>query len=86
MIPCCKKAGQLLSDAQERQLSLPKRIGLKIHLLMCRMCQQFEENLRLLRHSMGNILEEDSGEESARENEFRTRLKEAVQRKIDGKH
>ncbi len=45
----CKKATQLLSEAQDRELSLTDRAALKIHLMMCSGCTNFSQHLNLLR-------------------------------------
>lgn len=49
----CKQASHLLSQSCERRLSLRQRLGLRLHLLMCRACRQFEQQLRLLRQWAG---------------------------------
>jgi predicted anti-sigma-YlaC factor YlaD len=45
----CKKATQLLSEAQDRELSLTDRAALKIHVMMCSGCSNFSQQLNLLR-------------------------------------
>ena len=35
----CAETARLLSEARDRQLSLRERISLRIHTMMCRMCQ-----------------------------------------------
>jgi hypothetical protein len=36
----CKETSRLLSESRERPLPLGTRIGLKLHLMMCRICRQ----------------------------------------------
>ena len=36
----CKETSRLLSESRERPLPLRTRIGLKLHLMMCRLCRR----------------------------------------------
>lgn len=44
----CKEATQLLSQDLERKLSLPERLGLRLHLLICRGCRATERHFAFL--------------------------------------
>ena len=46
----CRQATRLLSDAQERELSLMDRAALKIHVLMCSGCRNFSHQMGTLRN------------------------------------
>jgi hypothetical protein len=48
----CKDASHLLSEGQERPLSLRERLGLRLHLWMCVSCRRFERQLALMRQAM----------------------------------
>jgi len=48
----CKDASRLLSEGQERPLSLGERLGLRLHLWMCVSCRRFEQQLALMRRAM----------------------------------
>ena len=45
----CRLASQLLSRAQDTQLTLTERAALRFHLLICRSCRRFKRQLILLR-------------------------------------
>lgn len=45
----CRNATRLLSDAQDRQLSLQERAALKFHLMMCSACRNFGTQMDALR-------------------------------------
>jgi len=45
----CKHATQLLSEAQERQLSRRERSGLRFHVFICVACRRFKKQLQFLR-------------------------------------
>ena len=48
----CKDASQLISEGQDRKLDLRERIGLRLHLWMCKSCRLFEKQLGLLRQAL----------------------------------
>lgn len=45
----CHEATRLMSEAQDRALTMGERLSLRTHLLICRGCRNFEDNLRSLR-------------------------------------
>lgn len=45
----CKQTSQLISEGQERKLSLWEKLGLKIHLWMCTNCRRFEQQIHFIR-------------------------------------
>ncbi|MES2771597.1 MAG: zf-HC2 domain-containing protein [Pseudomonadota bacterium] len=47
----CKEATHLLSQAQDRRLSLAESMRLKMHLAICRGCQNFKSQMRFLRQA-----------------------------------
>ena len=42
----CKEAVRLISEGLDRHLPWPARLGLKMHLLMCRRCSAYGRQLR----------------------------------------
>lgn len=42
----CKEAVRLISEGLDRDLSWPTRLGLRMHLLMCRHCSAYGRQLR----------------------------------------
>lgn len=60
----CKQASQLLSQSLDRQLSARERFALRLHLLICKYCKRFGEQIKLLRAAMkqlGERVEDDTG-------------------------
>jgi len=47
----CKEATELISQGMDRRLSLAERIGLHLHLLICRGCRATEGHLHFLREA-----------------------------------
>lgn len=45
----CKDATHLLSEGQDRTLSVPERVQLKMHLAICSGCRNFGKQMDLLR-------------------------------------
>lgn len=48
----CYKATQLMSLAQDRPLLFKERASLKMHLVMCSFCRQFNKNNHMLSNAM----------------------------------
>ncbi|MEN8180251.1 MAG: zf-HC2 domain-containing protein [Pseudomonadota bacterium] len=48
----CKDASHLISEGQDRNLSLRERIGLRLHLWMCDSCRLFEKQMGQLRQAL----------------------------------
>jgi len=44
----CRDTTRLLSDAQDQPLPFGKRLGLRLHLMMCHLCRRYIRQLRLL--------------------------------------
>lgn len=59
----CKHASQLVSRALDEKLSLRDRFALKFHLLICKYCSRFSQQLQTLSVAIFNIgkaIEEDA--------------------------
>ena len=54
----CKEATRLMSQAQDRQLSLGERAWLQFHLAICRGCRAASEQLEFLRRAMRRLGED----------------------------
>lgn len=48
----CHRVTQLISESQERGLSVSERVSLKFHTMMCAGCRNFNEQVPLLRKLM----------------------------------
>jgi hypothetical protein len=56
--PDCREASRLQSDALDQPLSLPKRFGLRVHLLLCKWCRRYGKQIRFLRRAARDHSEE----------------------------
>ena len=44
----CKQSSQLISQSLDRKLTIKERFALKFHLLICRYCKRFSQQLKSL--------------------------------------
>ena len=49
----CRQAAALLIAREDRALSLPDRVALKLHLMACEACPKFENQVLTMRAAMG---------------------------------
>jgi len=45
----CKNATRLMSESQEQSLSIMERVSLKLHMMMCSGCRNFNEQMGAIR-------------------------------------
>jgi hypothetical protein len=60
----CKEASALLVAREDRALPVGERLALRLHLLACKTCPDFERQLLIMRQAMKkwrNYSEEDAG-------------------------
>ena len=58
--PSCKEATRLQSEALDHQLPLSKRLGLKFHLLLCKWCRRYGQQISFLHSAAKHLPEQDS--------------------------
>ena len=59
IIPSCKEVSELLSQAQDRQLSLREKFALRVHLPLCEGCRNFNRQMDFLRAAIKRYLDRD---------------------------
>jgi len=78
----CSEVSRMVSESLDRRLPLVQRMGLRVHLLMCRFCARYRKQLLILRNSIR--LHESSGEDTVSSvslpEETRNRIKETLSR------
>ena len=47
----CKEVSKLACEGLDRRLPLPKRIGVRMHLMMCLACSRFVKQVKFLRRA-----------------------------------
>ena len=48
----CKEAAALLVAREDRQLALPDRVALRLHLMVCDACPRFERQMLSMRNAL----------------------------------
>ena len=71
----CKDVTRLISESMDHSLPIGKRIGVRLHLLMCKFCSRYERQLLLIRETVRRIVatEEKPGETLSEEAKERIR-------------
>jgi len=52
----CKDVTQLISESMDRSLPLRKRIGVQVHLLICKFCARYERQLLQIREMVRQLV------------------------------
>ena len=52
LLPTCRQVSRLQSDVLDQPLSLPKRFGLRLHLLVCKWCRRYGKQILFLREAV----------------------------------
>jgi hypothetical protein len=48
----CKEVTRMVSESLDRKLPLHQRMGMKIHLLVCKFCSRYRKQLLILREAI----------------------------------
>jgi len=56
--PTCREASKLQSEALDHPLPPLRRMGLRLHLLICKWCRRYGRQIRFLRQGAGEHSEE----------------------------
>lgn len=51
----CKEATQLISKSLDRQLTRRERFAVRVHLLICKYCKRFAEQLLVVRQALSRM-------------------------------
>lgn len=54
----CEEATRLISESLDRKLPLGRPIGLRIHLLMCKLCPRFLRQMLFLKEALDHYKKE----------------------------
>jgi Putative zinc-finger len=58
----CKQTSQLISQSLDRQLTMRERFALQLHLMVCKFCKRFSQQLQIIRvnvRTLVNAVEKD---------------------------
>jgi len=77
----CKDTVRLASEALDRHLTIGNRLALRVHLLMCRACGRFRQQLRFLSDAAHRLEAVDG--QAILTPKARDRLQRALEQSID---
>ena len=52
----CKQSSQLISQSLDRPLTMRERVALKLHLLVCKYCKRFSQQVQTLRVAIKTVV------------------------------
>ena len=80
----CKQASQVISQSLDRKLSLRERLALKFHLVICKACKQFNQQLIALRSTFNRLTATIENDTSIRmPSETKSRLLKSIESVTD---
>ena len=84
LLPTCRQVSRLQSDVLDQPLSLPKRFGLRLHLLICKWCRRYGKQIRFLHQAVHEHPDELSqATPRTLSPEARERLKTTIRREAE---
>ncbi|MBW2369067.1 MAG: hypothetical protein JRH15_14405, partial [Deltaproteobacteria bacterium] len=45
----CQEVSKLVSEAMDKKLSVTRRLGIRFHLMMCKLCSRYARQIQLIR-------------------------------------
>lgn len=81
----CREVTQMISESLDRELPFYQRIGIRMHLLMCKLCSRYQRQLLFLRKIIGLQAASSAETESAIElpSDARERMKHSIRDVLD---
>ncbi len=52
LLPTCREVHRLVSEGMDRDLSLVERSRVRVHLVICKACTRFSDQMGMLRQAM----------------------------------
>ena len=52
----CKQTSQIISQSLDRPLTMRERVALKLHLLVCKYCKRFSQQVQTLRVAIKTVV------------------------------
>lgn len=76
----CKQASQFISASLDRPLTLRERIVLRLHLIICKYCKRFSQQLQTMRVAMTTLAQSIENDNSI---EMPVALKNSITKLVD---
>jgi predicted anti-sigma-YlaC factor YlaD len=74
-MPTCREVSRAVATDELERAGLWQRLGVRFHLLMCRHCRRYSEQLRAIGQATRELFREEPAEQATVE-----RLREAIRR------
>lgn len=78
----CKQVSFLVSESQDRKLSLRERLSVKVHLQMCKACQQMARQIKLLRATSRQCKSAEDGKSGHRQDHLSKEASERIRERL----
>ena len=76
----CKQVSQLVSDAHERPLGLAEKFRLRLHMIMCAPCKNYEKDILLITRILKRFQAKESDENAGLSKQGFQRIKQALRK------
>lgn len=82
----CQDTSQLISESFDRKLTLRERLGIRMHLTMCRFCRRYKKQLEFIRGLMAAYRRhlDQNPAEGQLSTEAKFRIKRTLAAKVQG--
>jgi len=80
VMPNCNEVAELASFSLDENLKLKKRVGLKLHIMMCKFCLRNYTQLYLIRKLIGNKLRSDDAGETESDSHLSEESRQRISR------
>jgi len=76
----CRKISAMISQDMDKKLSITKRLGVRLHLMMCVFCRRYQQQLQFIRSL---ITEQDDNRKPSKERLSREAKKRIIKKLKD---
>jgi hypothetical protein len=84
LLPTCRDVARLQSESLDHSLSFPKRLGMRVHLLVCSWCRRYGKQIHFLQQAVREHPDElTQSHPHVLSPEARERLKRALREQAD---
>lgn len=70
----CREISRLIATDALREAGFTKRLGIRLHLLMCTHCDRFASQLRRIRRTYRQLFENEGGKDGILEDRIASRI------------
>ncbi len=83
--PPCSAVIQMVSESMDHTLPLRKRIGVRLHFLICKWCERYRQQLLFIREAVRQHPERLEGQDSSPTTTLSPEARERIKRALAGK-